>query len=34
MSETENLFVALRQSADGVVVDMLERMVRDARIMP
>ncbi|WMT78602.1 adenylate/guanylate cyclase domain-containing protein [Bradyrhizobium sp. Ash2021] len=30
MSETENLFVALRQSADGVVVDMLERMVRDA----
>src|SRR4029077_1654261 len=30
MNETENLFVALRQSADGVVVDMLERMVRDA----
>lgn len=30
MSETENLFGALRQSADGVVVDMLERMVRDA----
>src|ERR1700682_2829062 len=30
MSETENLFVALRQSADEDVVDMLERMVRDA----
>jgi class 3 adenylate cyclase len=30
MSETETLFVALRQSADGDVVDMLERMVRDA----
>src|SRR5258708_871750 len=30
MSETENLFVALRQSADADVVDMLERMVRDA----
>src|SRR3984893_5287978 len=30
MSETENLFGALRQSADGAVVDMLERMVRDA----
>src|SRR5437660_9126324 len=30
MSETETLFVALRQSADGAVVDMLERMVRDA----
>src|SRR5260370_1421280 len=30
MNETGNLFVALRQSADGVVVDMLERMVRDA----
>jgi hypothetical protein len=30
MSETETLFVALRQSADADVVDMLERMVRDA----
>src|SRR6202171_2724587 len=30
MSETETLFVALRQSADEHVVDMLERMVRDA----
>ncbi len=30
MSETENLFVALRQSADAAVVDVLERMVRDA----
>jgi class 3 adenylate cyclase len=30
MSETETLFVALRQSADHGVVDMLERMVRDA----
>ena len=30
MSETETLFAALRQSADGNVVDMLERMVRDA----
>ena len=30
MSETETLFVALRQSADEVVVDMLERIVRDA----
>jgi class 3 adenylate cyclase len=30
MSETENLFAALRLSADGAVVDMLERMVRDA----
>jgi class 3 adenylate cyclase len=30
MSETETLFVALRQSADGDVVDMLERMVREA----
>jgi class 3 adenylate cyclase len=30
MSEAETLFVALRQSADGDVVDMLERMVRDA----
>src|SRR5712672_3110036 len=30
MSETETLFVALRQSADQAVVDMLERMVRDA----
>src|SRR3979411_552468 len=30
MSETETLFVALRQSADEDVVDMLDRMVRDA----
>src|SRR5712671_4172460 len=30
MSETETLFTALRQSADEAVVDMLERMVRDA----
>src|SRR5882762_4970067 len=30
MSETETLFVALRQSSDQTVVDMLERMVRDA----
>jgi class 3 adenylate cyclase len=30
MSETETLFVALRQSADEDSVDMLERMVRDA----
>ncbi len=30
MSETETLFVALRQSADQAVVGMLERMVRDA----
>src|SRR3954463_11671985 len=30
MSETETLFAGLRQSADGNVVDMLERMVRDA----
>src|SRR6202158_5597462 len=30
MSETETLFVALRQSAGDDVVDMLERMVRDA----
>ncbi|MGH6709793.1 MAG: adenylate/guanylate cyclase domain-containing protein [Bradyrhizobium sp.] len=30
MTETETLFAALRQSADGNVVDMLERMVRDA----
>src|SRR5438445_12244221 len=30
MSETETLFGALRQSADEEVVDMLERMVRDA----
>lgn len=30
MSETETLFAALRQSADAGVVDMLERMVRDA----
>jgi hypothetical protein len=30
MNEAETLFVALRQSADEAVVDMLERMVRDA----
>jgi class 3 adenylate cyclase len=30
MSEAENLFIALRQSADSAVVDVLERMVRDA----
>src|SRR3979490_816166 len=30
MSETETLFVALRQSTAADVVDMLERMVRDA----
>src|ERR1700692_4744991 len=30
MNEAETLFVALRQSADGDVVDMLERMVRGA----
>jgi class 3 adenylate cyclase len=30
MSEAETLFAALRQSADGDVVDMLERMVREA----
>jgi hypothetical protein len=30
MSETETLFAALRSSADEEVVDMLERMVRDA----
>jgi class 3 adenylate cyclase len=30
MSETETLFAALHQSADEKVVDMLERMVRDA----
>jgi class 3 adenylate cyclase len=30
MNEAETLFVALRQSADDEVVDMLERMVRDA----
>src|SRR3981189_2243617 len=30
MNEAEPLFVALRQSADEDVVDMLERMVRDA----
>src|SRR5205814_9659004 len=30
MSETETLFAALRQSADGKIVDMLDRMVRDA----
>jgi class 3 adenylate cyclase len=30
MSETETLLKALRQSADDGVVDMLERMVRDA----
>src|SRR3954469_17913083 len=30
MSENDTLFAALRQSADAAVVDMLERMVRDA----
>src|SRR6478672_7252835 len=30
MSEAETLFAALRQSADDDVVEMLERMVRDA----
>jgi class 3 adenylate cyclase len=30
MSEAETLFVALRQSADAVVVDMLARLVREA----
>ena len=30
MSEAGTLFVALRQSADDAVVDMLERMVREA----
>src|SRR3984893_17298945 len=30
MNEAETLFVALRQSADADVADMLERMVRDA----
>jgi class 3 adenylate cyclase len=30
MTEAETLFVALRQSADGGVVDLLERMVREA----
>jgi class 3 adenylate cyclase len=30
MNEAETLFVALRQSSDANVVDMLERMVRDA----
>src|SRR4051812_9808606 len=30
MSETETLFGALRQSADGKIVDRLERMVREA----
>ncbi len=30
MSETETLFAALRQSADDAVVDVLERMVREA----
>ena len=30
MSEAETSFAALRQSADEKVVDMLERMVRDA----
>ena len=30
MSETGTLFTALRQSSDEAVVDMLERMVRDA----
>src|SRR6267142_6010414 len=30
MNEAETLFVALRQSADADIVNMLERMVRDA----
>src|SRR6185437_3035923 len=30
MSETETLFAALRQSSDEDVVDLLDRMVRDA----
>ena len=30
MNEAETLFVALRQSADDDVVEMLERMIRDA----
>src|SRR5215510_977055 len=30
MSETETLFAALRQATDEAVVDMLERMVREA----
>ncbi|MBR1247051.1 adenylate/guanylate cyclase domain-containing protein [Bradyrhizobium sp. AUGA SZCCT0169] len=30
MSETETLFAALRQSADETIVDVIERMVRDA----
>src|SRR3954466_8739600 len=30
MNDAQPLFVALRQSADDDVVDMLERMVRDA----
>src|SRR5437870_2648012 len=30
MSETETLFAALRQATDETVVDMLERMVREA----
>jgi len=30
MSETETLFATLRQATDGTVVDMLERMVREA----
>src|SRR5947199_5049757 len=30
MSENDTLFAALRQSADAAVVDMLERMARDA----
>ena len=30
MSETETLFAGLRQSADGKIVDLLERMVREA----
>src|SRR5947209_6582406 len=34
MSETETLFAALRQSADGAVVDVLERMVREAPDRP
>src|SRR5256886_11861539 len=30
MSETETLFAALRQATDETIVDMLERMVREA----
>jgi hypothetical protein len=34
MNEAETLFVALRQSADDDVVDMLEHMCGMPRIMP